>query len=207
MQIAPRPSAEYQVALELSAEVHRTSKAYTGKLLRPHRFRIRDLIERHRCRTALDYGCGRGAQYRWRMETGQTLEEFWGIPVAKFDPAYPPFAAAPAGPFDLVICTHVLGLIPEGDLGWVVDRLHGLAGKAIYLAIDLGLTPKAKKRLRRSASVPAAWNADRWVDLLARHRWAGIEMNFLVRDHAASGDLEQYVISDAGLRGPLPAAT
>src|SRR3990167_1562012 len=136
------PSEEYLAGVALSAKQHALGKNYSGKFLRPHRGRIKDIIDRLGCKSILDYGCGRGDQYKWvstrKEPLGQTLEQYWGIEVAKYDPAYPPFAAEPVGTFDLVIATHVLGLVPVQDLDWVIDRVFGLANKAIYIVLNTG---------------------------------------------------------------------
>ena len=162
------PSEDYRRSLDECRKHHESSKTYSGKLLRPHAPFIKAIIDRHDCRSVLDYGAGKGVQYRWVCDTpigsipvGMTIEEYWGISVTKYDPAYPPFAAEPQGQFDLVICTHVLGSIPDGDLGWVIDRLHALARKAIYVAEKLG---PVKKRFLPVKSR----TADDWAALLRR---------------------------------------
>ena len=175
------PSADYTRALDLAKEQHRESKTYSGKFLRPHRKRIKAIINRLECTSILDYGAGRGKQYEWRMPSGQTLEEFWGITVTKYDPAYPPYAKEPTGTFDLVIVTHVLGIIPIPDLDWVIDRIYGLANKAVYIVNTTGSTPKRKKASWRVKNIPTAWGADEWMDILRRHKTNDIEVHFTAR--------------------------
>lgn len=160
-----KPSAAYATALEASKEIHK-GKSFTGKFLRPHAIYIKSIIDRLGCKSILDYGCGKGLQYEWVIpSTGQTIEQFWGVSVTKYDPAYPPFAGEPNGRFDLVICTNVLGAIPVADLSWVIDRLYVLAGKALYVSERLG---EARKQLGDNALRPSDWTDDDWKDALTR---------------------------------------
>lgn len=189
------PSAEYLEGLRLSAQQHKKTKNYNGKFLRPHRGEIWHIVNDLGCKTALDYGCGRGTQYTWVGPGGQTLEQFWGVEVTKYDPAYAPFAAEPRGTFDLVICTHVLGIIPIVDLEeWVIDRLFGFAGKAVFIAHGPpGPTQKRSKARWRTANIPTDWQAQEWLDLFTRHRPKGIEV------HYAAKSFGHFVLSDTGM--------
>lgn len=164
---------EYLKALADCKRHHEISKTYSGKLLRPHAPYIKEIVDRLGCKTALDYGCGKGLQYEWVNE-GQTLEQYWGLAVTKYDPAYPPFAAEPTGKYDLVICTHVLGAIPKSDRGWVLDRIYGFADKAVFIAEKIGPIGK------RSVSGSESLGAMQWIDEIAPHR-TGVETHFSVR--------------------------
>ena len=160
-----KPSPAYHAALEASKQVHK-GKQFTGKFLRPHAPFIKEIIDRLGCKTVLDYGCGKGQQYEWVIpSTGQTIEQFWGVTVTKYDPAYQPFAKEPEGKFDLVICTQVLGAIPVSDIPWVVDRLYALANKAIYVSERLG---DARKVLGDNALRPTDWSEQKWKHELLR---------------------------------------
>lgn len=187
------PSRSYVEALELSKAQHRESKTYSGKFLRPHRTPLKEIIDRLGCKTILDYGCGKCLQYEWRMGNGQTIEEFWGIEVAKYDPAHPAFAQEPEGTYDLVIVTHVLGIIPIPDLEWVVDRIYGFADKAVYFAIDTGATLKKSKERWRVANIPRLWNEKQWLSLLNRRKNKDIEVHVVIREPHAR-DIEKRTV-------------
>ena len=155
-----KPSPAYHAALEASKQVHK-GKQFTGKFLRPHAPFIKEIIDRLGCKTVLDYGCGKGQQYEWIIpSTGQTIEQFWGVSVTKYDPAYKKFEAEPEGTFDLVICTQVLGAIPVSDISWVIDRLYSLANKALYISERLG---DARKVLGDNDLRPTNWDANKWA--------------------------------------------
>jgi SAM-dependent methyltransferase len=171
------PSKAYEAALEASKEIHK-GKAFTGKFLRPHAVFIKEIIDRLGVNSILDFGCGKGQQYEWVIpSTGQTIEQFWGVEVTKYDPAYPPFAKEPEGTFDLVICTQVLGVIPIADLKWVIDRLFGYAGKAIYVSERLG---DARKKVGDNSLRPTDWDVATWCGALARQ--VPIEVTFASRE-------------------------
>ncbi|MER9768890.1 class I SAM-dependent methyltransferase [Mesorhizobium sp. M0189] len=191
-----KPSNEYFAALEDSKRHHAVHKTYSGKFLRPHAPFIKEIIDRLGCTSILDYGCGKGSQYDWRnaddtgsIPVGMTIEEFWGVPVTKYDPAYPPFAAEPVGEFDMVICTHVLGSIPVIDLPWVVDRLYLLSNKALYIAEKIA--PVKKKVFQRPDLHPFGWTATRWATALKREK--NIEVILSVREKSTDGAfIERY---------------
>lgn len=182
------PSSYYYEALEQSRRHHASEKTFAGKLMRPHAGYIKEIIQRLGCRSVLDYGCGKGEQYLWRNEfagatipVGMTIEEFWDVPVRKYDPAYPPFASEPEGQFDMVICTHTLGAIPTEDLGWAIDRLYQFSRKAIYVAEML--QPVKKRIFSHPERHPFNWSVERWVAALKRDTHH--EVTLAIRNKAA----------------------
>lgn len=192
-----KPSAAYDRALLESTRHHASQKTFSGKFLRPHKPFLLDLIQRRRIKSALDYGAGKGAQYTWvDPEDGKTLEQAFGFEVAKFDPAYPPFAAEPVGAFDLVICTHTLGSIPVQDLDWVIARLYSLATKAVYIAEKIG--PVKKTVFSRPDEHPIGWTPEQWMERItpfARAR-GGIEthVSFRTRDEENGVQIARYIL-------------
>jgi hypothetical protein len=174
------PSNAYFAALEDSKRIHE-GKSFTGKFLRPHAIFIKEIIDRLGCKTVLDYGCGKGQQYEWVIpSTGQTIEQFWGVPVTKYDPAYPPFVKEPEGKFDLVICTQTLRTIPLEDRGWVIDRLYSHAAKALYISERLGFARKS------SGEAGAAWERADWIAAIARD--SRLEVILATRETLSNGE-------------------
>lgn len=158
------PSDAHAEAVAEGARHHLESKTYSGSLMRPHVPYLSDLISRLGVRSALDYGCGKGEQYRWRdpFYANRTVEERWGFVVRKYDPCWPPFAAEPVGRFDLVLCTHTLALIPLADLDWALARLYGFAGKALFIAEKIG--ERKKREVMAAEERPIGWSVRQWLD-------------------------------------------
>lgn len=172
------PTENYYRAIAEAEQHHLSSKTYSGKFLRPHARYIKEIIDRLGCTSVLDYGCGKGKQYEWRsnddgqaIPRGLSIEEYWGVPVHKYDPCYPPYAKAPVGRFDLIICTHVVGSVPRADLRWFRETLERYALKAIYYAEKIG--PVGKQVFSEPHLMPRDWTRDEWVKALRpTHRLA-----------------------------------
>jgi hypothetical protein len=153
----------YYSGIREGAAHHAASKTYSGSLLRPHKPFLTGMIRRLGVQSILDYGCGKGLQYEWiDPSDGKTLEEAWAVPVAKYDPCWPPFAQEPEGQFDLVICTHTLALIPLQDLDRVIARLFGLAAKAVFIAEKIGERKKAEVADPDARAI--GWQRRDWLD-------------------------------------------
>lgn len=168
-------SDSYRRALGEAKAHHASSKTYSGKFLRPHAPFIKEIIDRLGCKSVLDYGCGKGKQYEWvshgdeaSIPKGQTIEQFWGVDVCKYDPAYPPFELLAPGYFDLVICTHVLGSIPKADLADVLHLIFNRAGKAVYIAEKIG--PVGKEVFSEPDLMPRGWSTGLWRATIAGER-------------------------------------
>jgi hypothetical protein len=161
------PSREHVEAVREGAGHHQNSKTYSGSLMRPHVPFLSALLDRLECRSVLDYGCGKGEQYRWNIPeaAGLTIEEVWGLVVHKYDPCWPPYAQEPHGRFDLVICTHTLSLIPLRDLDWVIGRLYGFASKAVFIAEKIG--DRKKGEVGTPSGRAIGWAPLQWLDRLA----------------------------------------
>lgn len=182
------PTVHYLKALAEAKTHHESSKTYSGKFLRPHAPFIKEIIDRLGCRSVLDYGCGKGRQYEWRPENdagsipkGQSIEEFWGVPVTKYDPAWEPFSKRPAGRFDLVICTHTIGSIPIPDLWWVTLEIQRYAVQAVYYAEKLGEV--GKQVYSDPGVMPRGWSRDRWAEVLKPKGRPMLEVWFATREN------------------------
>ena len=190
------PTPAYHAALEASKQVHK-GKQFTGKFLRPHAPFIKEIIDRRGCKTVLDYGCGKGQLYEWVIpSTGQTIEQFWGVTVTKYDPAYPPFANEPEGTFDLVLCTQVLGAIPVSDLPWVLDdEINGRARHAVYISERLG---EPRKQLGNNDLRPH-FTASEWMKVIGDNiRDTRVEITLAVREIVNGAKITSHWRTDGG---------
>ena len=182
------PSARYRELAALYAKMHTEGDAslaiapqdtFPGTSLLPHVASIKALIDETGAKTILDYGAGKGRQYRpHRVEVAGrvagSVPEYWGIESVRcYDPGFKPHSALPEGRFDGVICTDVLEHCPEEDLGWILDEIFGYAEKFVYL--NVACYP-ARKSLPNGLNAhvtvrPPQW----WRALVASHgggkRW------------------------------------
>jgi len=182
----------YWHALEEARAHHARSKTYSGRLLRPHAAAIAEILRRRLCLSVLDYGCGKGGQYTWvshdskcGVPEGYTLEQFWGVMVRKFDPAWPPFEAFPEAPADLVICSHVLGSVPVVDLPAVIREVCRLANKAVYIAEKIG--PVEKAVFSSAAAMPRGWGRAEWEAAIKGAAVGEAEVWLATRERTAEG--------------------
>jgi FkbM family methyltransferase len=145
------PSARYRELIALYARMHvegettlgiPAENTFSGSSLGPHIARIKRWIERTGARTILDYGAGKGMQYRPQKvvvhgkHVADGIAEYWDVDEVRcFDPGYAPHSVLPEGKFDGVICTDVLEHCPEEDLPWILDEIFGYAKSFVYLNV------------------------------------------------------------------------
>ena len=137
MALYRRMHVEGETTLGIPAE-----QTFPGVSLTPHVKRIKDWIERTGARTILDYGAGKGLQYRPQKvlvngaHVADGIAEYWDVDEVRcFDPGYAPHSARPEGHYDGVICTDVLEHCPEEDLPWILGEIFGYARHFVYLNV------------------------------------------------------------------------
>ncbi len=158
------PSARYRRLLELYGEMHTRGEVirgiapeqtFPGASLLPQAHHIRRLVQQTGSRTILDYGSGKGSQYRpmrLREEmsgpgdnTWENIQAYWGVErIQCYDPGFAPFSRLPEERFDGVISTDVLEHCSEADLPWIVEELFSLARHFVFASVACH---PAKKRL------------------------------------------------------------
>ena len=121
-------------------EMHRQGK-FRGFSALPHAGAIGQLVKKHKAKSILDYGSGKGHQY---SEMG--MHRNWGqdVVIRCYDPAWPAHEEKPIGRFDGVVCTDVAEHIPEENIGSFLDDVIGYAVRFLYMNI---CTRPARKRL------------------------------------------------------------
>ncbi len=193
-----QPSPRYQYLtkqygrMHAEGEVHlgiAAAETFPGSSLAPHVTAIKDLIAGSGARTILDYGAGKGLQYRPHrvMVAGRHvadgIAEYWDVDEVRcYDPGYAPYAALPEGRFDGVICTDVLEHCPEEDLPWIVSELFGYAKRFVYA--NVACYP-ARKRLPDGNNAHVTIREPRW--------WREL----FVRTAANYGDIAWELHADA----------
>jgi hypothetical protein len=180
MYTRENPSPEYVAGLEISKRLHANNKVFSGRRVVRSATWLYVLFEQYQPKTMLDYGSGRGVQYGLHPDPG-TLPPSAYLPgelivklreslgsvqdIALYDPAFPPFAALPPGPFDAVISTDALDYVPDADLvDWVLPEVFGLATKCVFIS---STTIKPRKVL--AAEAPWERTVAWWLEKLTPH--------------------------------------
>lgn len=158
---------------------------FPGQSLPPQAPSIRRLIVETQARSLLDYGCGKGQQYRpFRIvdpKVGEfpDIKSYWGVSdVRCYDPGYPPLSELPSGKFDGVICTDVLEHCPEEDVPWIIAELFDFAGKFVFANVACFA---ARKRLPSGGNAHCTVKSPRWwqdIILPIASRKAGVFYEF-----------------------------
>lgn len=195
------PSPRYRQLLKLYDRMHvegetrlgiPPEQTFPGSSLGAHVTQIKRLIDATGARTILDYGAGKGMQYRPQeifvdgRHVADGIAEYWDVDEVRcFDPGYAPHSALPQGRFDGVVCTDVLEHCPEDDLPWILDEIFGYAKLFAYL--NVACFP-ARKTLPNGENAhvtvrPPQW----WRALVAAHATVRWELNAATTPAGAPG--------------------
>jgi hypothetical protein len=152
------PSPRYRELVDMYRTMHRVGDAahglsaeqtFPGQSLPRQAHRIKPLIARTQARTILDYGSGKGVQYRpgpikqEGVVRWNSIQEYWGVDSIRcYDPAHEPYSELPSGRFDGVVCTDVLEHCPEQDLDWIIEGFFSFADKFVFA--NVACYPAAK---------------------------------------------------------------
>ncbi len=188
------PSEYYSQSVELGQEFQRNNpKNWAGNDSKNYHNQIRALMDRYNAKTVLDYGCGKGEQY-----STKNCYVLHGAPphvstkpmtfqtrinaksVYKFDPCVEEFNIEPVGKkFDAVICTQVLGSVPDVDIPWIKDKFMNYATKFVFIGMHSAV-PKNKKRIYD----PVHINYYRTVEWYQEQfsNWSGPDLYWWFRD-------------------------
>jgi SAM-dependent methyltransferase len=154
-------SPYYLESVQQGAEFQKNNKSWAGYDVVKYQKKIKDLVVRYRATTILDYGCGKGSQYKEPLPYGggpgvdlpkdqwQTFDDYLGVKVYCYDPCVEGFTELPptGTKFDGVICTQVLNSIPDDDMPWVRDLLEVYATKFCFIGLNFQREAKGKKTM------------------------------------------------------------
>ena len=145
------PSPAYLRMVGLYRELHTRGEqvlgltpdeTYPGISMLPHAKRIKELIDRTRARTVLDYGCGKGYQYDLPGVTipgvgmCDSVLDYWDIDEVRcYDPCFERYSKLPEGKFDGVISTDVLEHCSEDDMPWIVAEMFAFADHFVFASV------------------------------------------------------------------------
>lgn len=127
-----------------------------------HKDQIALLIKQTRSSSLLDYGSGKGLQYK-----KVKLDQYWGVDVDCYDPFYEPYNIIPDKKYDGVICVEVLEHVPEEELSLVLTNIFS---KAINFAFFTVCTRPAKKLFDDGTNVHVTIrDLDWWTDTIQQY--------------------------------------
>ena len=186
------PSSYYEQSVELGKQFQLNNSSWGGDDCKNYHNQIRVLMDKYNAKTVLDYGCGKGRQYinlfPYVLSDLQVTEPMTfqtrinAESVYKFDPCVKEFEIEPIGQtFDAVICTQVLGGIPDVDMSWLSDKLMNYATKFVFIGLHKPDKPvKSKKQMYDPAYLSPSrsvnWYIDRFSD------WKGPPLYWWFRD-------------------------
>lgn len=110
--------------IEYSALHNRGEKIFSGLSVMPWKADIERLVFETRPARILDYGCGKGAQYK-----DDALNNRWprNIDLVLYDIGVWKFRNKPQGVFQGIICTDVLEHVAEDDVSEVLREIFSYA--------------------------------------------------------------------------------
>lgn len=203
------PSPRYQELQAMYRQMHEEGekfiglppeKTFPGQSLPPQAPRIKRLIDLTGSANILDYGSGKGMQYRpmpIKVEGGvvyDSIQDYWDVDwIRCYDPAYLPFSELPSGKFDGVISTDVLEHCPEEDIRWILAEIFSFADKFVFA--NVACYP-AKKRLSNGENAHCTIRPPEWwaalIQDIAGH-YADVKWEFWIQFVQKSSLGEQMV--------------
>ena len=146
-----QPGPRYRALLEQYRRMHDADpEVFAGKSVFFAAPRIKALVDRFAAGTLLDYGSGKGEQYRagnislpGMPGVWPGLKQYWGVgEVVCYEPGAEGDGPPPDGQFDGVICVDVLEHCAVEDLPWIVEELFAHARRFVY--VNVAAYPAAK---------------------------------------------------------------
>ena len=186
------PSSYYLESVELGKKFQKENSSWAGNDCKNYHNQIRFLMDKYNAKTVLDYGCGKGQQYTnllpYVLPNDQTTEPMTfqtrinADSVYKFDPCVEDLDIEPVGQkFDAVICTQVLGSIPDQDIPWIRDKLMNYATKFVFIGLhSVEKPPKSKKRMYDSNWLTYPRSIEWYQEQFAN--WTGPDLYWWFRD-------------------------
>ena len=145
------PSPTYLLYIDMYSKLHidgdlenkvMPEMAYAGKSIVPWIATIKDLITLTNSKTLLDYGSGKGFQYKSMLLEDRnqmkykSLQKYWNISeIYCYDPGYSPYQKLPRKQYDAVILTDVLEHCYQEDVKWILAEIFGLTRKFVFANI------------------------------------------------------------------------
>ena len=139
--------------LEEQRVLHAAPASYGGRGAKWSQ-EVAALLERFRCVSLLDYGCGEGSLCS-ALERAPGL----GVELREYDPAIPGKDEPPQESADLVVCTDVLEHVESEKIFYVMRHLRELTRHALFVVIALVPT---EHRLRSGRQAHILLRSEEW---------------------------------------------
>lgn len=141
-------SEYYWHSVEKGQQYQTLKKGWAGNDVKKYKHYIIDLVQKYQANTMLDYGSGRGEQYSIPVPyptdvagvytEPMTFDQYIGVKsVRQYDPCVSGIDVLPESSekFDCVICTQVLGSIPDADMPAVIKLLAAYSAKFCFVSL------------------------------------------------------------------------
>jgi len=194
------PSEYYLQSVELGRQFQKNNpEIWRGSDCKNYHNQIRYLMDKYNAKTVLDYGCGKGRQYTdevsYGLDEGGATEpmnfktRINADSVFLYDPCVEGIDQLPpeGTKFDAVICTQVLGSIPDADMEWLKNLLMSYPTKFCFIGLfDPAEPVKSKKRMYDSKYVSydrtIEWYKEQFKD------WQGSNLYWWFRNSNTPGN-------------------
>jgi len=196
----------------------RPEEMYMGISIIPWIVAIKDLVDSTNSNTLLDYGSGKGIQYKTVLLEDenhvvyQNLKDYWKAnEIYCYDPAYPPHQNLPNRQFDGVISTDVLEHCHQEDMKWIINEIFSLAKRFVFANVACY---RASKSLPNGKNAHCTIRPSVWWDvvlksiaqnypevkycMLVKYIWSDIkgdEPVFQVLSNLKSSELDEIELS------------
>ena len=182
---------KYNYYIDQYKEAHKDSTRFPGISIRYYVKDIAQLIDQTDTKTLLDFGCGKGEQYKnveLMSKWGKLPNEVWGIMPKLYDPAVETHNVFPDEKFDGVISTDVMEHVPEDAVDVVLEQIFSKADKFVFLAIATYLGKPTSYKLPNGESPhitvkPDAW----WIEQISKHIPDGVKVSVSFNGRNSAG--------------------
>jgi len=101
---------------------------------------IKKIIMQYRCKSLLDYGCGKAKYYFndfiVKNEKFPNLKDYWKVKIKLYDPAVKQFNKFTSKKYDISICVDVLEHFPLEDIDWIIEDFLSKSLKVVFVNIS-----------------------------------------------------------------------
>lgn len=157
------PSEGYAAQVERIKEYHKDNKVFAGNRTRLCWPSITALCHDYRAKTLLDYGCGKGAQWKLGAIPHSPPDfdpaAFLGVTVTNFDPGVPGVDIKPpeGSKFDGVICVDVLEYVPDADIVRILDEMFAYSSGFVFINFSCRPSEKECRPNEPWTRIPYNW--------------------------------------------------